>query len=190
MASCIEIVITRSLSRYRSVLWLSLVSVSLTTFADFYIAASLCLIIYRERKGVRQSTSSLLNTIIVYTVSTGLVTSVVSVSYIIANLTLPNTWVWVGEYMLFCGLYCNSLLAWINARDQFRERFDQTMGMGTLSALVRRDLQPSTLLFATDSPPAPFTDTGKSTVEQGSSYVSGGNVSQSGKASDENDCAA
>lgn len=143
MASCVEIVIVQSFAQYHAIVWLSLTSVSLTTFADFYIAASLCFFLFRRRKdSFRVRTSSLLNTIIIYTVSTGLLTSMVSVSYIVANLTLPNTWIWVGEYMVFCGLYCNSLLAWINAREYHRQYIQRPMGSATLSQVVFRGIAP------------------------------------------------
>lgn len=175
-ASCVEIVVSKNLAQYRSVLWLSLTSVSLTTLADFYIAMSLVYILYQQRKGIRQRTSSLLNIIIIYTVATGLITSVVSVSYLIANLTLPNTWIWVGEYMLFCGLHCNSLLFWINARRQLRQDIEQPMGRGTISAIVAQGLQPSIPLFVSH-PPRPTSILGhEHDIERVESDSSGGDA--------------
>ncbi|GJE99432.1 hypothetical protein PsYK624_156940 [Phanerochaete sordida] len=145
MASVIEIVMLKNFANFHAVVWMSLACVSLTTFADFYISSALCYFIYKERKYVRSRMGSLLNTIIVYTVSINLITGLVSVSYIITNFLLPDTWVYVGEYMIFCGLYCNSLLAWINARDSVRERLDcPTTG-------VAATVSPSSVMFA----PAP-----------------------------------
>ncbi|GJE99430.1 hypothetical protein PsYK624_156920 [Phanerochaete sordida] len=127
-ATCAEIISKHgSIDEFHAIEWVPLVTVASMSAADVYIAMALCYLLYKHRKHVLPRTSSVLNTVMIYTVSTGLLTSAVSVSFIVALLALSGTWVWVGEYTLFCGLYCNSLLAWINARDYLRERLDLTL---------------------------------------------------------------
>ncbi|GJE99431.1 hypothetical protein PsYK624_156930 [Phanerochaete sordida] len=124
-ATCAEMISKHGqFSEFEAIKWVALVTVASMSSADVYIATTLCVLLYKHRKHVLPRTSSVLNIVMIYTVSTGLLTSVVSVSFIIALLALSGTWVWVGEYYLFCGLYCNSLLAWLNARGYLRERLD------------------------------------------------------------------
>ncbi|GJE90790.1 hypothetical protein PsYK624_069340 [Phanerochaete sordida] len=53
----------------------------------------------------------------IYTVNTGLITSVFAVADVTTCAAMPNNFIFVAIYFLLNGLYSNSLLASLNARD-------------------------------------------------------------------------
>lgn len=63
--------------------WMSYYPLSVYTGTDTIIAASLCYLLYTNRTGYRR-TDSLLNTLMLYTVNTGIITSICSLAAIIA----------------------------------------------------------------------------------------------------------
>ncbi|KAJ7468402.1 hypothetical protein B0H11DRAFT_2045387 [Mycena galericulata] len=69
-------------------------------------------------------TSEVVNKIIVYSISVGLFTSVGTTVNIALWLGMPQTYDFGIPHLILSKLYCNSLLAMLNARLKLRERFD------------------------------------------------------------------
>ncbi|KAI0959388.1 hypothetical protein AcW1_004224 [Taiwanofungus camphoratus] len=107
---------------------------------DLVIALSLCFMLHRSRTGFRRS-DGLINKLIVFTVNTGLLTSVCAVCSLIAIVVLPGTFIYICFYFTLGRLYTNSILATLNARSILRAR---TSGDDVLS-LSLQDLQDSDL---------------------------------------------
>ncbi|OCH91920.1 hypothetical protein OBBRIDRAFT_791781 [Obba rivulosa] len=78
------------------------------------------------RSGIRlKSTDTFLHTLIIYSINTGLVTSIASVMAVVVFAALPNTLLYVAFYLVTSKLYLNALLANLNARDSLRECLHQ-----------------------------------------------------------------
>ncbi|KAF9478456.1 hypothetical protein BDN70DRAFT_879978 [Pholiota conissans] len=70
---------------------------------------------------VRKSTINLINRLTLWSLQTGLITSVTSVAVIICFQAMKNM-VWFGLYMILAKLYSNSLLVSLNARSRKPEQ--------------------------------------------------------------------
>ncbi|KAI0640064.1 hypothetical protein C8Q77DRAFT_1152970 [Trametes polyzona] len=116
-------------------------SISINGFAaagDVVIACILCTILQVSKTGFEKS-NLLVNRLIVFSVNTGLLTSVCACMSLITILALPNTFVYICFFFLIGRLYSNSLMATLNARKSLREK--STIHDTSLSL---RDMNPST----------------------------------------------
>ncbi|KAG1755526.1 hypothetical protein EDB19DRAFT_1661821 [Suillus lakei] len=89
---------------------------------DVLIAAYLCTLFQNHRTGFRSS-DIVLNKLILYTISTGLLTSVCAVMSFISITVWHDTFIYIAFYFCLGRLYCNSLLATLNARKGLRSHF-------------------------------------------------------------------
>jgi len=90
-----------------------------TVASDVLIAALLCMMLQKSRTGFRRS-DTLINKLILFTVNTGLLTSICAVASLVSISLWPNTFIYIGFYFCLGRLYCNSLLATLNARKGLR----------------------------------------------------------------------
>lgn len=104
-------------AEFRSISWNFYLVLALDVVADFYIATSLCFFLYRLRNTVNKHTLSVVKNLMMYTVNTGLATSVVLLACFITYACLPDTLIFIALYFPSTKLYVNALLASLNARD-------------------------------------------------------------------------
>ncbi|KAF8843184.1 hypothetical protein BDN67DRAFT_924969 [Paxillus ammoniavirescens] len=90
-----------------------------TVASDVLIAALLCMMLQKSRTGFRRS-DTMINKLILFTVNTGLLTSICAVASLVSISLWPNTFIYIGFYFCLGRLYCNSLLATLNARKGLR----------------------------------------------------------------------
>ncbi|KAH9897754.1 hypothetical protein C8Q73DRAFT_787993 [Cubamyces lactineus] len=98
-------------------------SISINAFAaagDVCIAAILCTILQVSKTGFEKS-NLLINRLIIFSVNTGLLTSICACMSLITILSLPNTFVYICFFFLIGRLYSNSLMATLNARKGLRD---------------------------------------------------------------------
>ncbi|KAK7053601.1 hypothetical protein R3P38DRAFT_1462266 [Favolaschia claudopus] len=101
--------------------WLITASLNVGAALDVLIAVSLCFYIrqmytpYNLPRG-----EQLLNRLITWTIQTGLITSVTSVTVVIAFQTMTHNFIWLALYTFLAKLYSNSLLVSLNSRPQHR----------------------------------------------------------------------
>jgi len=92
-----------------------------TSFAgDLYLSAVLCYYLFRSRTGF-QTTDTLVNTIIAYIITTGLLTSIDAVLGTAFYAVMPTNYIFMGFYFNLAKLYTNSYLALLNARQRLRK---------------------------------------------------------------------
>ncbi|EKM55164.1 uncharacterized protein PHACADRAFT_28228 [Phanerochaete carnosa HHB-10118-sp] len=136
LASDIKLLILPSFASYKSTEWLLFAALVCSSFTDLCIALWLCWWLLCQRQGLSDQTHSMINNIIVYTVATGLITSLVSLTELITAATLPNSYIFIGSErannlessciltsavdFFVGGMYTNSLMASLNARDRFQ----------------------------------------------------------------------
>lgn len=86
---------------------------------DILIAAFLCIFLQQSRTGFSRS-DNLINTLMLYSINTGLLTSICAAMSLISIIAWPDTFIYVAFYFVVGRLYCNSLLATLNARKGIR----------------------------------------------------------------------
>ncbi|KDR82712.1 hypothetical protein GALMADRAFT_238211 [Galerina marginata CBS 339.88] len=108
-------------SRFPSLIWVTSTGLGSAAAADIIIAASLCYYLTKSRTGFAR-TDSLIATLIIYSLTTGLITSVIAFIIVVTFATMPNNYVWLGFFWLIGKCYVNSLLAALNSRESLREQ--------------------------------------------------------------------
>ncbi|KAF7331775.1 hypothetical protein MKEN_00057400 [Mycena kentingensis (nom. inval.)] len=101
---------------------------------DFVIAMFLVFYLRRSRTGFRKS-DSMISKLIIFSVSTGLLTSVCAIASLVSILVLGSSLVYVAFYFSLGRLYFNSVLATLNARKDILDDDpdDLTFSLQTLS---------------------------------------------------------
>jgi hypothetical protein len=101
--------------------WLLYAALGTAVCADVLIAVSLCVLLDHNRTGFK-STDSLVNTLMVYSINTGLLTSVCAMACFVTFAIWPRTFVFIGVYFILGKLYINTILAFLNTREFLRSR--------------------------------------------------------------------
>ncbi|KAH9932042.1 uncharacterized protein BXZ73DRAFT_101417 [Epithele typhae] len=93
-------------------------SISINAFAaagDVCIAIILCTILQTSKTGFQRSTR-LINKLMIFSLNTGLLTSICACLSLITILALPDTFVYIVFFFIIGRLYSNSFMATLNAR--------------------------------------------------------------------------
>ncbi|TDL15302.1 hypothetical protein BD410DRAFT_832697 [Rickenella mellea] len=109
-----------SFADYAPLAWVPSVAVVSATIADIIIAISMCYFLKRARTGVGRS-DTLITTLMMYSINTGLLTSIVAVIAVILFATMPKTLISTSLIWMLGKLYVNSLLAMLNSRENLRQ---------------------------------------------------------------------
>ncbi|GLB42788.1 hypothetical protein LshimejAT787_1202370 [Lyophyllum shimeji] len=104
-----------------TVSWLTITVDSLSAVTDVVIAASLVLTLHQARTGFKKSDNTI-NTLIVFVVNTGVLTSCCALVSLLILIASPLTLIYAPLYFCLGRLYTNSLLATLNARDLVKQR--------------------------------------------------------------------
>ncbi|KAJ3776862.1 hypothetical protein FB446DRAFT_242413 [Lentinula raphanica] len=125
------VIISLQLQTFQQLLGISGLTLSinaLSTAADVIIAASLCFLLMQSKTGFKHS-DTLINRLIVFSVNTGLATSICAVASLVSLIASPNSLLYAPFYFCIGRLYSNSLLATLNARNQIRNGSNDTEHM-------------------------------------------------------------
>ncbi|KAG6896678.1 hypothetical protein C0992_006751 [Termitomyces sp. T32_za158] len=106
--------------RTRTLQWLSMAVNILAALGDALIAGALCFFLQRSRTGFRKS-DTMIRKLIMFTVSTGVLTSICAIASLVSILVWPSTLIYAAFYFCLGRLYSNSVLATLNARQSIRE---------------------------------------------------------------------
>ncbi|PCH34603.1 hypothetical protein WOLCODRAFT_139462 [Wolfiporia cocos MD-104 SS10] len=87
---------------------------------DGMITVSQCLLLRRFRTGIK-STDSIITILMVYSINTGLLTSICAILCLVTFTVLPDMFVYFAFYFVLSKLYVNSVLANLNARSTILE---------------------------------------------------------------------
>jgi len=85
------------------------------------IACALCYYLLKSRTGFAR-TDNLIATLIVYSLTTGLITSILAFICVVTFAIMPTNYIWLAFFWILGKCYVNSLLAALNSRDSLRER--------------------------------------------------------------------
>lgn len=109
-----------SMGEFQQLIWVTSAGNGSSAVADILIAASLCFYLYKNRTGYRK-TNSLITTLIVYSLATGLVSSLIRVVIVITFATMPNNYIWLAFCWIGGKCYANSFLASLNCRGSLQK---------------------------------------------------------------------
>ncbi|KAF8798688.1 hypothetical protein BYT27DRAFT_7203280 [Phlegmacium glaucopus] len=104
---------------------------------DLLIAAILCILLNLSRTGFQKS-DTVINKLILFSVNTGLITSLCALASMIAIIVASNSFIYITFFFCLGRLYTNSLLSTLNAREMIRGRSDG--GSVDAMSLSLRDL--------------------------------------------------
>ncbi|TDL21609.1 hypothetical protein BD410DRAFT_789355 [Rickenella mellea] len=113
---------------YLHLVWVPSVGVGSAAVADLIIATSMCYFLRKTRTGFGR-TDTLITKLMMYSINTGLLTSIFATVSVILYGTMPNNLVWMCFYWILGKLYINSFLAMLNSRGSLRELANPPNGM-------------------------------------------------------------
>ncbi|KAF8194394.1 hypothetical protein K438DRAFT_818898 [Mycena galopus ATCC 62051] len=93
---------------------------SVSTVNDLMITGTLVAILIGERKNTYKRTAALVDKIILYTIETGVLTSLTSIAVLTCFISMPDTYIYAALFSLSARLFSNSLLASLNSRTALR----------------------------------------------------------------------
>ncbi|KAJ7238123.1 hypothetical protein B0H12DRAFT_1137877 [Mycena haematopus] len=96
---------------------------ALSTAADVIITSTLCFMLQQTRPASLE-TETMVNRLILFTINTGLLTSLCAVASLISLIVSPRTLIYASFYFCIGRLYSNALLASLNARGIIRGRIN------------------------------------------------------------------
>ncbi|KAI5118153.1 hypothetical protein M0805_000532 [Coniferiporia weirii] len=102
---------------------------SVVAFVDTSIASVLAFLLHSHRSSIKQ-TNSLINRLMAYTISTGLLTSAMSLMALITALVYPTKFIYLIPDFVIPKLYFNSVLALYNSRQNLRNNLVHTSENG------------------------------------------------------------
>ncbi|KAL5520986.1 hypothetical protein ACEPAG_8908 [Sanghuangporus baumii] len=109
-----------SMLQFTNISWVLYTSLGSAVVADVWVAASLCFFLARNRTGFK-STDSVVNSLILYVINTGLFTSFCAVACFVSFAVMPHNYIFIAFYFCLPKLYFNALLAMLNARERLRD---------------------------------------------------------------------
>ncbi|KAJ7152937.1 hypothetical protein C8R46DRAFT_1120808 [Mycena filopes] len=100
--------------------WLITTAASVGVANDLLITVTLVTILRKQRDEVQARTVPLVDQLIVWTMETGLMTTVTSLATLLCFLTMKGNLIWGGIFVVVSRLYSNSVLASLNSRATLR----------------------------------------------------------------------
>jgi len=124
-------------SLYGSLTWVTCVGMGSTAVADIIIALAMCWYLYGKRTGFSK-TDSMIMTLMSYSITSGLLTSILATSMLICFVVRRNTLTWEVMFWLMGKCYVNSFLAMLNNRDSLRGRSSNENSSHSFNMSIRQ----------------------------------------------------
>ncbi|KAG7097822.1 hypothetical protein E1B28_005140 [Marasmius oreades] len=113
--------------------WLISTVLGMKALVDVYAAGSLCWYLKRSLNGMgSESTTKLVKRILIWTIETGLLTSVTSIAVVICFQLMKFNYVWTAIYLSLTKLYSISLVSSLNQRRAYRMKYDAVQAVTTI----------------------------------------------------------
>ncbi|KAH9858032.1 hypothetical protein C2E23DRAFT_880705 [Lenzites betulinus] len=110
--------------------WIVAVAYGLAVLCDLITALALIFVLRRSRTGVKR-TDTVVDALVMYTVNTGLLTTILGSLVFIFAIVYPDNLIYAGLSIPGVKLYSNSVLAMLNSRRSLSERMMQNFEAGT-----------------------------------------------------------
>ncbi|KAH9942975.1 hypothetical protein B0H21DRAFT_749248 [Amylocystis lapponica] len=102
--------------------WVFTLGLSVSSAVDIAITSSLAIFLHKSRTGFSTSTDKLVVTIILYTVETGMITCIMTITSLVCWLTMRHNLIFLAIHFCISKMYANTVLAMLNARKSLRDR--------------------------------------------------------------------
>jgi len=155
------VVLALEAQTYERLLHISPLTISinaLSTSADVIITVTMCFMLYQTRPASLE-TESMVNRLILFTINTGLLTSLCAVASLISLILSPKTLIYASFYFCIGRLYSNALLASLNARSVIRGRINDVDSNFHIKASLSGGKPMSRDIFAHESADGASSDT-------------------------------
>ncbi|KZT18899.1 hypothetical protein NEOLEDRAFT_85477 [Neolentinus lepideus HHB14362 ss-1] len=121
--------LTVKAGQFRLEAWLVALASSCYAFTDLMIAITMCYFLFKQRRQGFSASKSLMSSLIKYTISTGLLSSVVACVYLSCYVVYAKSgsMLNIGVYMVHAQIYLNSMLTSLNGRRALRARLEQAV---------------------------------------------------------------
>ncbi|KAH7920985.1 hypothetical protein BV22DRAFT_763076 [Leucogyrophana mollusca] len=106
---------------------------------DMATSASLIWRLKTESRSVLGRTSRSVDRLIVWTIETGVVTSLQSIAELVCFWTMPQNYIWLGLYMFLPSVFTNALLAALNGRLLLRDYGPTVVEFGSGEGAARSE---------------------------------------------------
>jgi len=120
----------QTFARISQISYLMYLTLGSAVVADLLIAGTICFHLGRSRTGCKR-TDSIANVLILYTINSGLVTTICSVACFITYTIWPQRFIYIGIYLCLSKLFLTNLLAMLNARDGLKQRVRGLSDLGS-----------------------------------------------------------
>ncbi|TFK41611.1 hypothetical protein BDQ12DRAFT_390902 [Crucibulum laeve] len=117
--SAVQFLLLKRFAKFNSAKVPSILRLSSAALCDTGIAMSSCYFLRKRRTGFRR-TDRMIDHMIIFSINSGLLTSVASIACLITYLVVPRTWVYLALCFLITRLYANTFLCSLNSRQILR----------------------------------------------------------------------
>ncbi|KIM83937.1 hypothetical protein PILCRDRAFT_818965 [Piloderma croceum F 1598] len=118
---------------------LSMAVNALAAAGDVLIAVVLCYMLQKSRTSFKRS-DTMISKLIIFTINTGLMTSICAVASLISIIAAPTTFIYITFYFTLGRFYSNSLMATLNARKAIRNAGEDESMSVSLRGIQRTGL--------------------------------------------------
>ncbi|CDO71979.1 hypothetical protein BN946_scf184943.g13 [Trametes cinnabarina] len=113
----LQFIFVHELTDLHRISWMVSVAYGFAVSSDLILTGALVFVLQKSRTGSKR-TNNILDTLIIYTINTGLLTSIVSVFAFVFALVIPGNLIYAAVSIVGAKLYANSVLAlyvWLHA---------------------------------------------------------------------------
>jgi len=89
---------------------------------DITIASGLVYLLYRSREQALRGSRTVIQKLVILTINTGVWTALFAIFTFVTILAYKNTLIYAALYFPLCPIYCNTVLANLNARELLKNR--------------------------------------------------------------------
>jgi len=111
----VEAFLLKDFSKFPQLTWATITGLGGAAVADLAIAGTLVYYLNKSRTGFKR-TDSIINTLMIYSINTGLVTSICALLNVIFAIITPTEQIYTAFFWCLAKLYVNSFLATLNSR--------------------------------------------------------------------------
>ncbi|KAJ7857270.1 hypothetical protein B0H14DRAFT_695446 [Mycena olivaceomarginata] len=104
--------------------WLLTIVWCVSVANDLTIAAALVANLISHRSHIHKRTVVLVDKLVVWTIETGMLTSIMAIIVMVCFVTMKDNFIWLGVYVTVPGVFSNSFLASLNSRAKLRAMND------------------------------------------------------------------
>ncbi|KAJ8586654.1 hypothetical protein M405DRAFT_935241 [Rhizopogon salebrosus TDB-379] len=125
----------------------TLITVSLTSQAVYDLITAMGLVWYLMKQRSTALSRSIIERLVLWTIETGLVSSMVAILFVSFFIAMKETYIWVGFYGIIANVNANCLLASLNGRLVVRNLANEALRRQALISLAEGQRNPQSVVM-------------------------------------------